>query len=111
MNAHESSLNLVYDLDSMMLPEISNADRKFGSFRADVSEDCERMAALHRALHSESFLNESPQSSDLIPGKDGKTPAEVAGIELQLQGNKWEALMKKAGKIWLLCRSCQVDSC
>jgi hypothetical protein len=68
--AHESSVNLGYDLDSMMLPEISNADRKLGSFRVDVSEDCERMAALLGTLHSESFLNESPQSSNLIRSKE-----------------------------------------
>jgi len=54
----------------MMLPEISNADRKLGSFRVDVSEDCERMAALLGTLHSESFLNESPQSSNLIRSKE-----------------------------------------
>ena len=27
---------------------------------------------------------------------DGKTPAEVAGIDEALEGNKWEALIKKA---------------
>jgi len=29
---------------------------------------------------------------------DGKTPAQAAGIELNLQGNKWESLIKKAVK-------------
>ena len=27
---------------------------------------------------------------------EGKTPAEVAGIDLQLEGNKWETIIKKA---------------
>jgi len=27
---------------------------------------------------------------------DGKTPAQAAGIELDLKGNKWEAIIKKA---------------
>jgi len=27
---------------------------------------------------------------------EGKTPAEAAGIDLALQGNKWEAIIKKA---------------
>jgi hypothetical protein len=27
---------------------------------------------------------------------NGKTPAEKAGIDLQLEGNKWEELVKKA---------------
>ena len=27
---------------------------------------------------------------------EGKTPAQAAGIDLQLEGNKWEALIKKA---------------
>jgi hypothetical protein len=26
----------------------------------------------------------------------GKTPAQAAGIDLQLEGNKWEAIIKKA---------------
>jgi len=26
---------------------------------------------------------------------EGKTPAEVAGIDLQLEGNKWETIIKK----------------
>jgi len=39
----------------MMLPEISNADRKLGSFRADVSEDREFTAALRGALHESMF--------------------------------------------------------
>jgi transposase InsO family protein len=29
-------------------------------------------------------------------GLDGKTPAEVAGIDEAVEGNKWEALIKKA---------------
>jgi hypothetical protein len=29
-------------------------------------------------------------------GLEGKTPAEAAGIDLQLEGNKWEAIIKKA---------------
>jgi len=29
---------------------------------------------------------------------DRKTPAEVAGIDLSLQGNTWEAIIKKAAK-------------
>ena len=29
---------------------------------------------------------------------DSKTPAEAAGIDLALQGNKWEAMIKKAAK-------------
>jgi putative transposase len=29
---------------------------------------------------------------------DGKTPAEAAGIDLGLQGNRWEAIIKKATK-------------
>ena len=29
---------------------------------------------------------------------EGKTPAEAAGINLDLQGNKWESLIKKAAK-------------
>ena len=29
---------------------------------------------------------------------DGKTPAQAAGIELGLTGNKWESLIKKAGR-------------
>jgi len=28
----------------------------------------------------------------------GRTPAEAAGIDLELQGNKWEAIIKKAAK-------------
>jgi hypothetical protein len=27
---------------------------------------------------------------------DGRTPAEAAGIDLELKGNKWEAIIKKA---------------
>jgi len=27
---------------------------------------------------------------------EGRTPAEAAGIDLQLEGNKWEAIIKKA---------------
>jgi transposase-like protein len=29
---------------------------------------------------------------------DGKTPAQAAGIDLGLQGNKWQAIIKKASK-------------
>lgn len=29
---------------------------------------------------------------------EGKTPAEAAGIHLDLTGNKWESLIKKAAK-------------
>jgi len=29
---------------------------------------------------------------------DGKTPAQVAGIDLGVEGNKWESLIKKAVK-------------
>jgi hypothetical protein len=29
---------------------------------------------------------------------NGKTPAEAAGIELNLTGNKWESLIRKATK-------------
>jgi transposase InsO family protein len=29
-------------------------------------------------------------------GLEGKTPAEAAGMDLQLEGNKWEAIIKKA---------------
>jgi hypothetical protein len=29
---------------------------------------------------------------------EGKTPAEAAGIKLDLTGNRWECLIKKAGK-------------
>lgn len=30
---------------------------------------------------------------------EGRTPAQAAGIELDLKGNKWESLIKKAAKI------------
>ncbi len=29
-------------------------------------------------------------------GLNGKTPAEAAGIDLRLQGNKWEELIRRA---------------
>jgi hypothetical protein len=29
---------------------------------------------------------------------EGKTPAQAAGIDLNLTGNKWEAMIKKAAK-------------
>ncbi len=32
-------------------------------------------------------------------GLDGKTPAEVAGIDLDLGVNKWESLIKKASDL------------
>jgi len=29
-------------------------------------------------------------------GLNGKTPAQAAGLDLGLEGNKWEAIIKKA---------------
>jgi len=29
---------------------------------------------------------------------DGKTPAEVAGIDLNLEGNRWESLIRQASE-------------
>ena len=31
-------------------------------------------------------------------GLNGKTPAEVSGIRLDLQGNRWKAIIDKASK-------------
>jgi transposase-like protein len=53
----------------------------------DTDETAQRMMDAHRIYYN--YLR--PHQA-----LDGKTPAERAGVDLQLEGNKWEELIKKA---------------
>jgi hypothetical protein len=72
----------------------------FNGSVVELKEGMTKVMRALRTLESATLDGQRIYYNHIRPhqGLNGNTPAEAAGINLQLQGNKWQAIIERASK-------------